>query len=188
MNIRPISINNKKGALELSIGTIVILVLAMSMLILGLVLVRSIFSGAKYNVDQMNQRVEDEIGKLFTEDKRMVVYLADGKAPVKQGDSYGVVFAIKNKERDADNDFTFDYEVEYEESSCKSIKEKDAMEYIELGKTGKFKIAPGYIKNNIIRIIIPESAPLCTVRYRISVDMNGVFYESEAFDVEILAQ
>ena len=34
---------NKKGAMELSMSTIIILVLAMSMLILGLVLVRSIF-------------------------------------------------------------------------------------------------------------------------------------------------
>ena len=41
----------KRGAMELSIGTIVIIVLAMSMLILGLVLIRTIFTGAKYNID-----------------------------------------------------------------------------------------------------------------------------------------
>jgi len=35
---------NKKAAIELSIGTIVIVVLVMSMLILGMVLVRNIFS------------------------------------------------------------------------------------------------------------------------------------------------
>ena len=48
MEIRKIT--GKKGAMELSMGTIVILVLAMSMLILGLVLIRTIFMGAKYNV------------------------------------------------------------------------------------------------------------------------------------------
>ncbi|MEK6953289.1 MAG: hypothetical protein AABX29_09845, partial [Nanoarchaeota archaeon] len=47
---------NKKAALELSIGTIVILVLAMSMLILGLILIRTIFTGAKYNVETMNKK------------------------------------------------------------------------------------------------------------------------------------
>ena len=39
MELSKIKIGNKRGALELSIGTIVILVLAMSMLILGLILI-----------------------------------------------------------------------------------------------------------------------------------------------------
>ena len=51
---------NKKAAMELSIGTIVIIVLAMSMLILGLVLIKTIFSGAKYNIDTMNDKVRND--------------------------------------------------------------------------------------------------------------------------------
>ena len=39
---------NKKAAIEMSIGTIVTIVLAMSMLILGMVLVKNIFSGYCY--------------------------------------------------------------------------------------------------------------------------------------------
>ena len=58
-------LEGKKGAIELSIGTIVIVVLAMSMLILGLVLVRTIFAGATYNVQQMNDKVKDQINQLF---------------------------------------------------------------------------------------------------------------------------
>ena len=64
--IKPIK--NKKAALELSIGTVVVLVIGMAMLILGLVLVRTIFTGAKYNVDQINKNVEAEINKLFDEE------------------------------------------------------------------------------------------------------------------------
>jgi hypothetical protein len=56
----------KRGALELSIGTVVIIVLAMSMLILGLVLVKNIFSGAKYNIDQLNDKVTDEINQYLS--------------------------------------------------------------------------------------------------------------------------
>jgi len=41
---------NKKGYIELSIGTIVIIVLAMTMLILGMVLVKNIFSFEKINI------------------------------------------------------------------------------------------------------------------------------------------
>jgi hypothetical protein len=65
----------KEGAIELSIGTIVIIVLAMSMLILGMVLVRNIFSGANNAIDMTQDELEGEISKLFVEDKRTVVYL-----------------------------------------------------------------------------------------------------------------
>ena len=60
-------IKNKKAAIELSIGTVVIIVLAMSMLILGLVLIRNIFTGATESVDQINDNVRSEIIKLFQE-------------------------------------------------------------------------------------------------------------------------
>ena len=72
-------VKKKKGAIELSMGTIVILVLAMTMLIMGLVLIKTIFSGAKYNVEQINQKVEGEIGKLFSEDKQIVIMQYDGE-------------------------------------------------------------------------------------------------------------
>ena len=44
----------KKAAIELSVGTIVVIVLAMSMLILGLVLIRNIFKGSIDNFDALN--------------------------------------------------------------------------------------------------------------------------------------
>ena len=47
----------KKGAIELSIGTIVIIVLAMSMLILGIILIKNIFSGSTNAVDDINKGV-----------------------------------------------------------------------------------------------------------------------------------
>ena len=50
---------NKKGALELSIGTIVIIVIGMSMLILGLVLVQKIFVGSTNNVDDLNNKIRN---------------------------------------------------------------------------------------------------------------------------------
>ena len=89
----------KKGAIEMSIGTIVIIVLAMSMLILGMILVKNIFSGASENVLQMNDKVKDQINKLFVEDKRTVVYLPNQIAKIQQNEDWGVAFGIKNLER-----------------------------------------------------------------------------------------
>ena len=61
---------NKKAAIELSIGTVVIIVLAMTMLIMGVVLVRNIFSGATSSVDTLNDKVKGEITSLFSEETR----------------------------------------------------------------------------------------------------------------------
>jgi hypothetical protein len=61
-------VNNKKGAIEMSMTTVVVIVLAMSMLILGLVLVRSIFKGATESVNILNDKVRGEISNLFTEE------------------------------------------------------------------------------------------------------------------------
>lgn len=177
---------NKKGALELSIGTIVILVLAMSMLILGLVLVKTIFSGAKYNVDQMNNKVRDEINKLFVEDQKIVVYLANNEAEIKQGNDWGVAFMVQNLIKGTAEETRFTYETKFQEADCKSIRERDAMNFLRLGKEGQLRIAPGDSDGEIIRFAIPEGAPLCMVRYRITVKADGAIYTSESFDVRVM--
>ncbi len=178
-------INRKKAAIELSMGTIVVLVLAMSMLILGLVLVKTIFSGAKYNVEQMNDKVQDEINKLFVEEKRIVVYLARNQVDIEQGKDWNVQFAVKNLIKQTDEAPKFTYDISMVEASCKSLKEKEAMSWIRLGKTGSSGIAPGQIYYWRVNFEIPEGAPLCKVRYNIQVKENGQLYASEAFDVSV---
>ena len=108
-------LDNKKGAIELSMTTVVVIVLAMTMLILGLTLVRTIFTGAKYNVETINEKVKGEINKLFVEEEqRSAVYLASSTAEVKQGDSFGILFAIKN----VDKEGSFTYTVKKTSSNC----------------------------------------------------------------------
>ena len=55
----------RKAALELSIGTIVVVVIAITMLILGIVFVRSIMCGAIGLTGEMNDKVRGEINALF---------------------------------------------------------------------------------------------------------------------------
>ena len=180
---------NKKAAMELSIGTIVIIVLAMSMLILGLVLIRTIFTGAKYNVDTMNDKVRDEINKLFVENKKIVVYLANQKADIKQGADWGVAFGIKNLITGTPEASKFTYDVEVSnpgevKDNC-GINENEALSWIKAGKSGGIQIAPGETYISIIRFQIPEASPLCIVRYNINVNADGGFYYADSFDVNI---
>jgi len=179
----------KKGAMELSIGTIVIIVLAMSMLILGLVLIRTIFTGAKYNVDQMNDKVRDEINKLFVENKKIVIYLANQKADVKQGKDWGIAFGIKNLKTGTAEASKFDYDVvinnvDEVRANC-GINEAEAESWIKAGKSGSIQISPGETYTTIIRFQIPEAAPLCIVRYNINVKADSDFYVADSFDINI---
>lgn len=88
---------NKKAALEMSIGTIVIIVIAVTMLILGLVLVRTIMCGAMMTSLDLTQKMKDQINKLFQETGNDVVLLYGpaGAISISPGELAGVWFAFK---------------------------------------------------------------------------------------------
>jgi len=183
---------NKKAAMELSMSTIVVLVLAMSMLILGLVLVKTIFTGAKYNVDTVNTKVQNEINKLFVEDEKMVVYLSNYELEIKQGEDWGVAFALKNLIEGVATSSRFDYTIRLDspnevKDNCGGLSEQQALSWIKAGKSGSITLNPGKSDTKIIRMSLPEVAPLCIVRYTIDVeDPEGRgIYVSRSFDLNI---
>jgi len=76
----------KRGALELSISTIVIIVIAMTMLILGIVFVRNIMCSGIVISDKISNGVENEIIGLFGAKDYGVKCMGEGGAEVKLGD------------------------------------------------------------------------------------------------------
>jgi len=180
----------KKGAVELSIGTIVIIVLAMSMLILGLVLVKNIFSGSSENILQMNDKVKDQINKLFVEDKRTVIYLPNQIAKIEQNKEWGVAFGIKNLAKGTAEVGQFSYDVTVSDPDVKQkcgIDEKSIEGWIATGRSDQMSIAPGQNYYGIVRFFVPENSPLCTIRFHIEVKMDEQVYATDFFDVEVLA-
>lgn len=181
---------NKSGAIEMSIGTIVVIVLAMSMLILGMVLIKNIFSGASQNILQMNDKVKDQINKLFVEDKRTVIYLPNQIAKIKQNEDWGIAFGIKNLARGTVETGRFHYDVTVSDPDVRrkcGIDERSIEEWIKTGRVDDMIISPGQSYFGIVRFLIPETAPLCTVRFHIDVMMDNVPYATDFFDVEVLA-
>jgi hypothetical protein len=178
----------KRAALELSIGTVVIIVLAMSMLILGLVLVRNIFTGAKYNIDQLNDKVTDEINRLFTEEKEIVMYLANRQAEVKQGEDFGVAFGIKNTKKGVASEEEFSYEITANdpdlEKAC-GVTAEEAQDWLYPGRAGSFSLAPGEVYTGLVRINVPKGSTLCTIRYNLEVKQGDSPYAFELFDVTV---
>ena len=64
---------SKKGALELSVNTIVVIVIGVTLLILGLVFVRNIFSKIDTLSSDSFAKAEGELGKLSGVDKQLTL-------------------------------------------------------------------------------------------------------------------
>lgn len=90
-------LQQKKAALEMSIGTIVIIVLAVTMLILGMVLVRTIMCGALVTSMDLTNKMRDQINKLFQETGNDVVLLKgpQNMVSIQPGESSSIWFAFK---------------------------------------------------------------------------------------------
>ena len=179
----------KQGALELSIGTIVILVLAMSMLILGLVLVRTIFTGAKYNVETMNDKVRDQINALFVEDQKGFLYLAENKAKISQGEAFGIAFGIQNLGKTQ----KFKWQTEIADDNIRKkcgVTDRQAEEWITTGGSGDISLSSGGKYTDRVLFNIPENTvndiSTCIIRYRIVIKQeDGSPYETLPFDVDV---
>ncbi len=185
---------NKKGAVELSIGTIVIIVLAMAMLILGLVLVKNIFSGSTEAVTNLNKGVINEINNLFTKsDTRLAIYPTTAKITLAQAQKDGgFAFSIKNNDVTAHK---FLYSLAVDSSfeiakKCGGLRETEANSWIVIPE-GSVDIPAGRTMTapELAVISIPESAPPCTIPYKLTVfkDTRGLdnLYDSRTIYVTI---
>jgi len=77
------SLKNKRAALELSVGTIVIIVIALMFLILGTVLVRKVMCGAVDLTGDINSNVQGEINRLFGASGGEIQCIGSAAEPVK---------------------------------------------------------------------------------------------------------
>lgn len=177
---------NKKAAIELSIGTIVILVIAMSMLILGLILVKNIFSGANDITTMTQNQVKTQVNQMFGADSQLVVYPDSRQINAKIGGApsgqFG--FGIKNLVQGTSN-VNFSYQVVASDTkNCQSITTAEATSWISVGSSDdNIPIAPGGTYSTNVLLQIPAGTPLCTVRYRIDVQDNGQEYATDNIDV-----
>lgn len=161
---------SKTGAMEMSVGTIVTVVLLMSVLVLGVFLVRQIFFSATGAIDSINTEVESEIQKLFSsEGKRFVIYPTSRAITLKKGDDpKGFAFSVKNKEL-VSVDYTYTVTAD-DVSSCGSLSKDEANDYL-IGGSGSFSLGRGDSLElpRLVKLDISETAPLCTMTYVVNV-------------------
>jgi len=126
---------------------------------------------------------------LFVEDTKAVVYLPNRIAEIKQGEQWGVGFAIQNligAQR-------FSWRVEVDDSQIREkcgVTELQAEKWITTGVDGSVDIASGDKYSDVVRFNIPEGAvsdiSTCIVRYHLVIDKEDKSnYKTESFDVDV---
>lgn len=170
---------NREGALELSIGTIVVIVIGMSMLILGLVLVRTIFSGSISSVDTLNEQVQNEIQDLFGDNTgNMVIKLGSANtAKVKPGsDPFNVAIGAQHPDGSSITRDTLEYKITLADDSdnnCVRILGKQRAEALFITRVNtwnKFDEFSGSNAFALIQIEVPKGTAKCT--QKVNVDMK----------------
>ena len=172
--------HGKKAAMEMSVGTIVTIVLLMTVLVLGLVLVRTIFSGAVKNINSIDSAVESEIQKLFAEDsnKKIVIIPSTRELEIRKGENTrGFGFSIRNNDGEEGK---FSYSIEAIETNC-DMRLTDADKLISLGKEKKnIPISAGDIMEYpiFVKFDIPETTPPCQITYSVEMQKGTSLYGS----------
>ena len=181
---------DKKAAIDLSIGTVVIIVLAMSMLILGIILIRNIFVGATDSVQQIDQGVKNEINKLLKENNERVLILFPeaGLVKVKRGSrDSGFANSLKNT---GSTLYTIDYRLgTMLKGTCTQIPNTMGIKVIGLTTTAESVTLDGerQLENPILVIFdIPESAELCTFEVPVEVTDGPTGPQTAKMKVEIV--
>jgi len=165
----------------MSVGTIVTIVLLMSVLILGVVLIKEIYGSATNAINSIDKSMRDEMDKVFSQDtsKKIVIMPPSRKIDIEKGEKgYGFAFSIRNVDNEAG---TFSYEVVASETDCpNSLSVEEADDFLALGKSGEINIAASSIMENpkLVTFNIPETAPGCSVSYSITLEKDGETYGS----------
>jgi len=172
---------NKKAAIELSIGTIVIIVLAMSMLILGMVLVRSIMCGAIGLTGDVNTKVRGEINKMFEASGAEVACIGAGEeaATLIPGETNNIYCSI-NADR------TAEYQIKVKSIRGDSYKESEIRKWMIGDDFYKKTIAPKDEEvKKFLRLNVPDNANEDTIIIGIEVYKDGTLISSPDLDFAI---
>jgi len=170
----------KRAAMEMSVGTIVTIVLLMTVLILGLVLIRTIYKSSVENINGIDKAVKAEIEKLFAEDasKKIVIYPPTREVTIKKGsDDKGFGLSLRNVDVEEGK---FSYVISAQETSC-DMTLTNAENLISLGKDrGNIIIPAGSMMEEplFVRFNIPETTPPCQIIYSINMKKGVETYGS----------
>ena len=178
----------KKAAIELSIGTIVIIVIALTMLILGIVLVRSIMCSAISLTSETGNRARAEVNKLFEATGGEIQCVGNGGEQVVMvpGKTNIVWCGIRAESLNAE------YTIITEPSDEMKGEIKNLIKEWMGGKTTLTwtgKVSPGdELPKKIARLDIPKDAPEISIVLKVTIQKNKQSFGTQDLDFRISRQ
>jgi len=168
---------DKKAAIEMSMTTVVVIVLSMVMLALGLTLVRTLFSGAILTAGSLNTQVQSEINKIFQNEEQKVAIISEqGQLAPSRGKDQSVFWLIV-----ADTSGKYDYEFIISPSECADATKGYHLTKEIIGKwfidlKGSKTLAANDKQSYRLPMNIPSNAPSCLFKLDLEVKKDNVIY------------
>ncbi len=172
---------NKKGSIELSMQTIVIVVIAVILLSGGIAWVSKLFKGLDDITKDMNKVIGDQINKIFDMDAEAELAIYAPAYEIKQG--IGSQFGIGIRNIDSE---THAYNVEIKFVSSANAKHTAAnVHKWLLYDTEEIQLSSGKMEKKLVAINIPKSAPLGMVMLKVVLIKDGEETDSEDFTITV---
>ena len=145
----------KKAAIEMSIGTIIIIVLGVTMLILGMVLVRAVMCTAIGLTEETGKKAASELDKYFQEKNDEVVCIGESGETAVTPDARSYIWCSFNSEQEAEYTIT----LKSYDTLSSSVSKNSIKSWIKKSE-GKWTVAAGdKTPKAPIILDIPKNAP-----------------------------
>ena len=181
-------IDGKKGAINLSIGTLVIIILAITMLVLGVILVTNIFDIGEDLASMTKDQIIHKMNTLFGEEEELMLLPSSKEIEVEVGEEGTFAVGIRNLlkgQESTTKKFTYNIGIA-EQGNC-PMSERELENLIVTGRElSAIELSPG--SEPLIRTVrmrIPEGTPLCSFSYKIEVYHHSTIYDTDFMHVSI---
>ncbi|MBI2655475.1 hypothetical protein HYX06_03570 [Candidatus Woesearchaeota archaeon] len=174
---------NKKASLEISIQAIVIVVLAMTLLGLGLSFIRKQFGGLSSIQEEISEQVKQKIlDDLIENDKKLS--FSRTELEIDKGKSEVLTIGIRNKKDDELN-----YKMQFTGiSDPDGNPPNDIDSWFQYAKNTVYKLPPADSSVRNVRLTIPSSIPKSGsyfLNFEIVDDDTGEIYDSKDFFIVV---
>jgi hypothetical protein len=162
---------NKRSAFEMSITTIVILVIAMIMLILGIMLVRKIMCGGMNIAEETLAGAQSQINKLFGEESGQEIVCAGTKDTVTIIPGRDNIVGCGATPSETSKTYTYDFTIRAYDINNNDIS-GEVNKWIIGSKSGtRQNIKPGQTAYLSFNIHPPKNAPYASIE--VTPKING---------------
>ncbi|MDO8556307.1 MAG: hypothetical protein Q7R96_03990 [Nanoarchaeota archaeon] len=150
----------KRGALDLSMNTIVVIVIGITLLTLGLKWIYGIFGDIEKSRGQISSAMDEQIRELFGQSNEPINLLTTSKT-IKQGENFDLGVGIKNTLPER---HPFVYTITIDQAPS-NVNKNTVKSWFTSGEGTTYDLASGQLQAELISLDIPkQNAPLGTYR------------------------